>query len=466
MAYFPSGGFGNFYRSFNDCNFSLNRKLRHVKPWGRKKLFFCKGRRGGGDAVSTLQSSAMAEILEHTFPSGLRLAFEPMPSVASVALSFLTPAGVARQPEDRQGVAPMLAEMIGRGAGGQSSREHSEALDRLGVHRSTHGGSRHLRIGATLVGDNLSAALPMLLDMALSPNLEAAEFAPALDLCLQEIDALEDEPQERVMNELRRCHFPAPLGRPSVGVRDQLAALTLADVKAFHEAWVVPDGAILAVAGRADWDQLIEEVGGLTSGWIGAADDLAVTEEALRGTHHLDADTAQVQIALAFDAVADTDERAMLQRMAVAVLSGGSSSRLFTEVREKRGLCYSVYASYAGMKDRGALMGYAGTTAPRAQETLDVMLAEFVRLGEGVEQSEFDRARIGMKSRLVMQGESSSARASSIAADLYVHGRPRSLAELAGQVDAVSLDAVNAFLEDQQSGPMTLVTLGPTPLAV
>lgn len=405
----------------------------------------------------------MANLYTHTFPNGLTLVAEHMIGVKSLAMSMLTPAGNARQLEDKQGVAPLLAEMIGRGAGGLSSRAFSEQLDTLGVHRSASSGSRHLRIGATMIGSKLDAALPLLLNQVLAPNLDAAELEPSRDLCLQEIDGLEDEPQQRVMIELRRRHFPAPLGRPSVGVREHLEALTLDDVKQ-HAQHMTPGGSIISFAGDLDFDHLVDAVGKLTADWSGTAGELDISETRERGVQHIEADTQQVHIALAYDALPDPDERSILERAAVSVLSGGMSSRLFTEVREKRGLCYSVYASYAGMKDRGAVMGYAGTTTPRAQETLDVFVAELKRMALGVEESELSRSLVGMKARLVMQGESSGSRASAIAADQYVHGRPRSLDELAARVDTVTLDAVNAFVAERNLDDMTIVTIGPEQL--
>lgn len=403
----------------------------------------------------------MQEIHTHRLPNGLTLAAEPMPGVRSLAMSLLTPAGVARQPEQQQGVAPLLAEMVGRGAGGLSSRAFNEALDKLGVHKSIHAGNRHFRFGATMVGDNLDQALPLLLDQVLSPNLDADELEPSRDLCLQEIAALDDDPQRRAMIELRQRHFPAPLGRPSDGLAEHIQALTLDDVRNFWSAGVVPGNSILSFAGQVDWPRLVDTVTKLTANWSGTAGDIDITGDPPRGYTHLDADTEQVHIGIGYDAPADPDEQSMLQRAAVSVLSGGMSSRLFTEVREKRGLCYSVNASYAGMRDRGAVLGYAGTTTPRAQETLDVFVGELRRLAKGVEAEELQRALVGMKARLVMQGESSGARSGAIAADLYVHGRPRTLAELADRVDAVTLDDVNRFVAENPVSNLTLVTLGP-----
>jgi predicted Zn-dependent peptidase len=141
---------------------------------------------------------------------------------------------------------------------------------------------------------------------------------------------------------------------------------------------------------------------------------------------------------------------------------------LFTEVREKRSLCYAVNAGYAGGRDRGMVALYAGSTPERAQETLDTMLSELERFEHGVDAGEFRRAVIGLKSRLVMQGESTAARAAALGSDWYRLGRCRSLGELSAEVDAVTLDALNGWIARSMDGRwrerMTLCTVGQSAL--
>ncbi len=406
----------------------------------------------------------MRSIHTHTFPNGLTLLAEPMPGAESLAMSFLTPAGIAAEPPDRLGLSAMLAEIICRGAGGRSAREHSDALDTLGVDRSTANDMNHLRLSATMIGTKLPDALPLLADMIRAPAFDPAHLPPTRDLATQAIDALADEPQQRAFLELRQRQYPAPFGRSPLGDRDHLQQVTLDDLQAFARARFVPQGVILAFAGRFDWDALRGQVERLLGDWAGQAPDAVEAAAAPRGYSHLHADSAQVHIGVAYDAVKETDAQAVLQRAAAAVLSGGMSGRLFTEVREKRGLCYAVYAMYAGQRDRGAMLAYAGTSTPRAQDTLDVLTQELERLSNGVEPDEFERAIVGMKSRLVMQGESTAARAAAIAADQYTHGRPRTLDERAAEVDAVTLDDLNAFLAEHLPEDMTIVTIGPEPL--
>jgi predicted Zn-dependent peptidase len=403
-------------------------------------------------------------IHQHRFENGLVIVAEPMASAQSLAMSMLLPAGLMHEPVDRQGVAAVLSEVVCRGAGELDARAHSDALDQLGVQRSTSVETSHLHIGATMIGSKRREALPLLLDMGARPMLDESVLEPSRDLALQDLAALDDEPQQKVFIELRQRHYPQPLGRSPLGQADALAALTQQDLLAYARRCCVPDGTILGFAGKFDWHELRDQVGEHLASWRGRAVDPTQRHPAPRGYHHQEAQTTQVHIGLAYDAVPETHPDSILQRTVAAVLSGGMSGRLFTEVREKHGLCYAVYASYSGNKHLGAMLSYSGTTAPRAQQTLDILVQELRRVHDGADAAEFSRAIVGMKSRLVMQGESTGARAHAIAADQYIYGRPRTLDELAQEVDGVSLAKLNDYLAAHRPGPMTIVTLGPSAL--
>jgi len=153
----------------------------------------------------------------------------------------------------------------------------------------------------------------------------------------------------------------------------------------------------------------------------------------------------------------------------MAVLSGGMSARLFTEVREKRGLCYSVHANYSSDRDFGLVSAEVGTQPERAQESLVVLVDELLRITtpEGaVSAEEFARAVAGMKSRLIFHGESTAARASTLAGDTFSRGAPRSLGEVAAEIDAISLEQLNAYLATRSLGRVTVQTVGPAELTM
>jgi predicted Zn-dependent peptidase len=408
----------------------------------------------------------MPEIFQHHLPNGLILLAEPVPSAQSLSMSLLTPAAVALEPAGQLGIASVLSEILCRGAGGMDAKAHCNALDALGVMRSSNAGVGRFRLGATMIGSKLAQALPLLVAMVRDPLLEESALEPTVDLAVQAIESLEDEPQEKVFIELRKRHYPDPFGRSTLGERGHLEAMTIDQVRAFWRRTMVPRGSVLGFAGFFDWKELKARVEQLFGDWRGEVDEATSTGVQQRGYQHENAESTQVHIGLAYDALPEPDERSLLQRAAVNVLSGGMSGRLFTEVREKRGLVYSVYATYAGQRDRGAILSYAGTTAPRAQETLDVLTAELRRLSDGVAGDEFERAIVGMKSRLVMQGESTGARAAAIASDQYTLGRPRTLDEMARRIDAIRLDDLNDFVRSHPPGPMTIVTVGPAALQV
>ena len=148
----------------------------------------------------------------------------------------------------------------------------------------------------------------------------------------------------------------------------------------------------------------------------------------------------------------------------VQVLSGGMSSRLFGEIREKRGLCYSIWTTLSHLKHTGAILGYAGTTAARAQETLDLFLLELARVGEGVEEDEVKRVQVGLETSLLMQEDSSGARSNSLASDLYNLGRVRPIEELREGIASITRKKIADYARRNPPQPLTVATIGPAKL--
>lgn len=409
----------------------------------------------------------MDRIRTITLDCGMPLITEEIPGVKSLGFTWLLPAGCALDPEDRVGRATIFEELILRGAGELDSRAQADAFDALGVSRGTSVETFSLALSATMLGQRLGEALPLLTDIVRRPRFDAEQLEPARALALQAIAGLNDDPQERVMLELRARHAPPPINRSPMGTVDGLRAITAEELAPAWQQQIVPEGGktVLAIAGDVKHDQAAEALNKLLKGWTGTTPethwDASATD---RGRHHLTDDTNQVHIAIAYDAPAEGSPDAWLERAATAVLSGGMAGRLFTEVREKRGLCYSVFATYGGEEKYGRGIAYAGTTPERASETLRVLNEELERINTPagrVTEQEFQRAIVGMKSKLVMSGESTSARAAALARDHRKIGRARSLDELAAEVDAITLDALNSYLARRSLGSTTTVTIGP-----
>jgi len=405
-------------------------------------------------------------IHSHTFPNGLVLVAEPMMSLQSAAFTFMVPAGSAYDPADRGGLSSFTCEMALRGAGPRDSRQFILDLDNLGVERGESVSHAHTSFSGAMLADNLPRALAIFADVLRRPHLPADQLEAGRLAMLQELRAVEDEPSQKVMIELRRRHYPDPWGRPAQGDQPAVEATTLDDIRPHFQRSYRPNGTLLGVAGRFQWDSLRDAVGELLGDWSPAAADGVVERPAPSPYEHLPYESHQTQIGIAYDSVPYRHPDYFQAWGAVGVLSSGMSSRLFTEVRERRGLCYSVYASYHTLRDRGAIFCYAGSSDEHAQETLNVTLSELVRLAKGIEDAELDRLKARIKSALIMQQESSSARSSSLARDWYHLGYARTLDEISRLIDALSSRSINAYLARHPPENFTVVTLGSRQLEV
>ena len=401
---------------------------------------------------------------------GMPLIVERMPGLQSAALTWSCPVGSATEPTSHDGRSAILEEILLRGAGSRSSREAADAFDRLGATRDVGATALNMRVSSTLIASALPRVLELITDMIRAPRMDQESVDVCRDLALQAIDSLQDDPQERASLLLRERHLPMPIGRSGMGTPDGLAACTR-DV--LIQGWLDrarPVGSVLGVAGNVDPQAIAKQLDDLLKGWHGAAVPIVQGSDSPRGyAHEMDETAGQVQILVACDAPPEGHPDSAKEKLALSVLSGGMSGRLFTEVREKRGLCYSVSASYRGEREYGSVQAYVVTTPQRAQEALDVLLQELQRINTPagtVTQEEFDRARVGVKSALVFAGESAAARAGSLVSDWHRLRRPRALAEIGQEIESVTLAELRAYMLRRTLGRMTVQTLGPASLTV
>uniref|UniRef100_A0A831UI61 Insulinase family protein n=2 Tax=Thermus islandicus TaxID=540988 RepID=A0A831UI61_9DEIN len=377
-------------------------------------------------------------------PNGLWVALEER-DFPGVAFQLLVPAGAVNDPEGLEGASALLEGWIWKGAGDLDARALAQALDALGVRRTSGAGLEHTAFAASFLPEVLEEVFRLYALLLARPRLPEEGFEAVRSVALQALLSQEDQPARKLLSELRRRVFLSPHGRDPLGREEDLKRATPGALKEDHARRYTPRGAILAVAGGISWERLSRALEPLAL-WQGEEPVRPVPRLASPQRFVLRRPTAQVQIGLAYPDVGPEDPGFYAARLALEVLSGGMSSRLFTEVREKRGLVYAVSAFPAGVKGQGLLMAYAGTTKERAGETLGVMLGEMERLSQGVTEEELSRARVGLRTGLVMGDESVRSRAASMARDLYMLGRVRPLSEIEAALQGTSLEAVNAFL--------------------
>ncbi len=403
-------------------------------------------------------------VMIETLANGLTVVGVKMAEVSSAAFTLIMRCGAAYDPADRLGMATVLTELAFKGAGNLDNRALNDRLDGLGLQRQENVGLQHTLFSGALLGDNLYEVLDLYAVVLRQPHLHDNDFETSRALALQELASLEDEPRQKIGLLTHTAYLPAPWSNPSPGTAEHLQALTADDVRGHHQRYFSPRGAILAVAGNVDYDRLRKTVQRAFGGWTGPEAPVLKLGAVPAASVHQANQGAQVHIGLMYPSVGYNDSNFFNAMAAVGVLSGGMGSRLFTEVREKRGLCYSVSVGHQVIGSTGAVQGYVGSSPDKAQEALDVTAGELRRLADGITPEELQRAKVGLRASLIMQGEATTARAGAAARDYYHFGRVRSLDEFEAAIEAISLDAVVAFAREHRPEPMTIATIGPKEL--
>jgi len=409
----------------------------------------------------------MAETLDkHTLSNGMVVLGEPMKNVASASFNFLLEGGAATLPDGCSGASNLITDWLFRGAGKRDSRQLINSLDGLGLHRNSSVSSSHISLSASMEASNLSKAIELYSDIILSPLLDADQFELSKQLCLSEVIGLDDDPRTKVTLKLAEQFYPDPLGRPAIGNIEDLNSLTPEGTSKILKERSNLSKAIFSVAGKYDFDKVCTQIEKLFDSPQPPFPVKVETKSLGRKYLHDQYEGAQVHIGLMTKTAPMPSPDYYNAMAAVSVLSGGMSSRLYTEVREKRGLCYAVGANYRSLKDHAGISCYAGTTPDKAQETFDVIISEFQRLREDITEDETQRAKVGLKSSLIMQSESSSSRAGTIASDHYLFGRVRPTEEIKEKLQQLTSDSIKAFLNNNKFEEYTVVTIGPKEIRV
>lgn len=403
-----------------------------------------------------------SQVEKYILSNGMTVLAEPMSGIESVAFNFMLPAGAALMPEGVCGVGNVITDWVFRGAGDKDSRQLIDALDGLGLHRSNNVTSGNISFGSALEASNLSAAIDLYSDIILRPKLDADQFELSRQLAISDVVGLDDDPRQKVMSILGEKFYPDPLGRSALGKLDDLENLTAHTAANIIEEYFDTGCAIFSIAGKYDFDAVCRQLETLfTDGSKKERPEIRLGSGGDKYTH-IQHEGAQVHIGLMTETVRPGSDDYYNANVAVSILSGGMSSRLFTEVREKRGLCYAVGAKYSTTKYISAISCYAGTTPDKAQETYDVIVDQFDNLSKNITESELQITKVGLKSTLIMQSESSSSRASGIGGDQYLLGRVRPIDEIKENLEKVSIESVTKFLKENPFEDYTVVTIGAT----
>jgi predicted Zn-dependent peptidase len=396
--------------------------------------------------------------------SGVRIVTEAMPSVRSAALGFFIGTGSRSEARDEAGLSHLLEHLIFRGTGRFSSLEIDQIFDGMGAELNAGTGKESTSVYSRVLDRHIPRAFDIMADMVWRPTL--AEADAERQVVLEEIAMYEDDPQDKVFDVLGAAVFgDDPLGRPIIGRAEVIADTPVGHIADFHRARYVPANVVVAAAGSIDHDQIVALAQAtLGSAGTGApAGDPPVPPARPPEVRFERKDTEQYHLCLGGPGLARDDDRRYALRVMDAILGGTSSSRLFQEIRERRGLAYSVHSFASQYHGTGQVGLYVGTRGENVAEALGVIGEELRRFQAGpATADELDRARENVKGRIVLSLESTGTRMHRLGSSVLAGLPIPSLDELIERIDAVSLSDLEGLAAELFAvGRLSAAGIGP-----
>ncbi len=385
-----------------------------------------------------------------TLDSGVRIVTEAMPSVRSVSLGFWIASGSRGEREAEAGLSHLLEHLLFKGSSKYGSLEIDQIFDGMGAELNAGTGKETTSVFARVIDEHLADAFDVMADMVFRPALNDVESER--EVILEEIAMYEDDPQEKVFDVLGEAVFgDHPLGRAIIGRAAVIANTPVAEIARFHNARYGPSNVVIAAAGAVDHDRLVELAAERVPDRPAPAGTAPGEPPVALGSRRLfeRKDTEQYHVCLGGPGLSRHDDRRFVWRVLDTIFGGTSSSRLFQEVRERRGLAYAVYSFTSAYQDSGQGGLYVGTRPDNLAEALAVVGAELSRLREEpATAEELVRAKENLKGRVVLSLESTGARMNRLGSEILAGAPLLSLDEVVERIDAVTVDDLAALVQE------------------
>jgi predicted Zn-dependent peptidase len=375
---------------------------------------------------------------------------EEMPSVRSVALGFWIRVGSRNETTEQAGISHFLEHLLFKGTDRFSSTEIDQIFDGLGAEINAGTGKETTSVYSRFLDQHLDRAFDVMADMVLRPSYP--DIDSERQVVIEEIAMYEDEPSDKVHDVLSRAVFgDHPLGRPIIGTADVIAGVPVPDIAAYHDGRYTAPNLVVASAGQLSHEKLVSLVESAFTAGPGEANvpEAAHPTSSPRVCFH-EKQTEQYHLCLGAPGLPRGDERRFILRVLDTLLGGSSSSRLFQEVREKRGLAYSVYSYASQFVDSGQVAVYVGTRPDRVGEAMDVIGEELRKLQapDSITEEELVRAKENVKGRTVLSMESTLARMNRLGSSVLMGVPLLTLDEIVAAIDAVTLEQVSELARE------------------
>ncbi len=398
-----------------------------------------------------------------TLPNGFRVVTERMPGLESASIGIWIQAGGRHERAEENGIAHFLEHMAFKGTAKRSARQIAEEIEEVGGYINAYTSREMTAYYARVLKKDTGLALDLLADILLEPALDPREMEVERGVILQEIGQVLDTPDDVVFDWLQEAAYPdQPIGRPILGPTERVRGFTRDDLAHFIARHYGPGRMILAAAGAVDHERILRSAERLFGHLRPTAPGLAEPALFTGGEWRRERRLEQAHLALAFETPGYRDDAFYTAQIFATAFGGGMSSRLFQEVRERRGLCYTIFAQAGAYDDTGLMTVYAGTAAADLAALAELTADELRRAAGDLSPREVERARAQMKAGLLMGLESPSARAERLAKLLAIWGHVPPVSESIARIDAVTPAAVRTFAEGLcTSGRAAMALYGP-----
>lgn len=397
-----------------------------------------------------------------TLPGGLKVATDTMSQVESVSVGAWIGVGARHEPAAINGVAHMLEHMAFKGTEKRSALEIAEEIEAVGGYLNAYTGREQTAYYAKVLSADVPLAVDILGDILQRSVFDPAEIERERQVILQEIGQAEDTPDDIIFDHFQAAAFPGQaIGRPVLGSAEIVGALKRDEITGYMQSHYGIGTMIVSAAGKIEHEALVDLVG-RHFGELGPSERPRPEPAAYAGGDHRDErDLEQAHVALGFPGLGYHDPDHYAMQVFSALLGGGSASRLFQEVREKRGLAYSIYSFASAFLDGGVFGIYAGTSPEQVSELVPVLADELARVAGTLTEAELKRAKTQMKAGMLMSRESTGNRAESLANQMLIFGRPVPITETVAKIDAVDEAAIRRVVGRLRAGRPTVAAVGP-----
>src|SRR5689334_570286 len=395
-------------------------------------------------------------------PNGFRVVTDRMEGVDTVSLGVWVDVGTRHEPAAINGVAHLLEHMAFKGTARRSAQAIAEEIEAVGGHLNAYTAREQTAYYAKVLKEDVPLAVDIIADILQHSTFDPAELERERTVILQEIGQTEDTPDDIIFDMFQERAFPdQPIGRPVLGRAEIIRGIGRDTVADYMRRTYAAPRMLLAAAGNVDHDAIVTLAAKAFTGLAGESRAASEPARYAGGDFREDRDLEQVHLVLGFPGLSYSDPDHYAGGILATALGGGMSSRLFQEIRERRGLVYSIYAFAHGYTDGGLFGVYAGTGEDEAAELMPVLCDEIRRMADGFDEAEIARARAQTKAGLLMSLESSSARCEQIAQHLLVYGTPFDPADIVRRIEAVDGEAVRRAARRITTAEPTFTAIGP-----